>query len=207
MAITGLSVGDYAYIDYNADGTVSTLDAYPIEGSLYPPITYSFSGGFIYKNFEFSFLFQGNHGKYAEFNQNFEAEFTKGNYEVHASQLDYWTPTNQDANHSTLHFPGTGYIRNLAWLPAVEATGYSTIIEGRFWRKSDYLKLKEVYAAYTFTPSWKKLAGISAITFYVTGNNLYTFTNLIEGDPERKDFSKGFYPQLAEVKAGLKLSF
>ena len=207
MAITGLNVGDYAYIDYNADGTVSTLDAYPIEGSLYPPITYSFSGGFIYKNFEFSFLFQGNHGKYAEFNQNFEAEFTKGNYEVHASQLDYWTPTNQDANHSTLHFPGTGYIRNLAWLPAVEATGYSTIIEGRFWRKSDYLKLKEVYAAYTFTPSWKKLAGISAITFYVTGNNLYTFTNLIEGDPERKDFSKGFYPQLAEVKAGLKLSF
>lgn len=207
LALSGLSIGDYAYIDYNADGVVSNLDAYPIAGSLYPPVTFSFGGGFTYKKFDFNFLFQGNHGKYVSYNQNFEAEFTKGNYDVHASQLDYWTPINPNANHSTLHYPGTGYIRNLAWLPAVEATGYSTFIEGRLWRKADYLKLKEVYLGYTTSPDWAKSAGISNIIIYLTGNNLLTFTNLLEGDPERKDFSKGFYPQLMEVKLGAKVSF
>jgi TonB-linked SusC/RagA family outer membrane protein len=207
LAVSGLNVGDYSFIDYNADGTVSNLDAYPIRGSLYPPVTYSFSSGFSYKNFDFSFLFQGNIGKYVEYNQNFEAEFTKGNFQVHASQLDYWTPTNPNANHSTLHYPGTGYIRNLAWLPAVEATGYTTYIEGRFWRRADYLKLKEVYAGYSFSPKWQILQGISLINLYMTANNLLTFTDLIEGDPERKDFSKGYYPQLLSVKLGAKISF
>lgn len=207
IALTGLSIGDYSFLDYNADGVVSNLDAYPIAGSLYPPYVFSFSAGFEYKNFDFNFIFQGNAGKYVTYNQNYEAEFTKGNFEVHASQLDYWTPTNPDANHSTLHFPGTGYIRQLAWLPAVEATGYSTFIEGRFWRKADYLKLKEVYLGYTASPEWAKPIGISSIIIYLTGNNLLTFTNLIEGDPERKDFSKGFYPQLMTVKLGAKVSF
>ncbi|MDR2040415.1 MAG: TonB-dependent receptor [Bacteroidales bacterium] len=207
LPVSGLAIGDYAFLDYTADGLISSLDAYPIKGSLYPPVTYSFSAGFNYRNFEFSFLFQGNAGKYVSYNQNFEAEFTKGNYQVHASQLDYWTPTNTGANHSTLHFPGTGYIRNLAWLPATEGTGYTTYIEGRFWRKADYLKLKEVYIGYKFEPKWEKLPGISSINVYMTGNNLLTFTKLIEGDPERKDFSKGFYPQLLSVKLGMRVSF
>jgi TonB-linked SusC/RagA family outer membrane protein len=207
LPVSGLGIGDYAFLDYTADGQISSLDAYPIKGSLYPPVTYSFSAGFNYKNFEFNFLFQGNAGKYVEYNQNFEAEFTKGNYQVHTSQLDYWTPTNPNANHSTLHFPGTGYIRNLAWLPATEAVGYTTYIEGRFWRKADYLKLKEVYAGYRFEPKWAKSYGISGINVFATGNNLLTFTKLIEGDPERKDFSKGFYPQLLSLKLGVRISF
>jgi TonB-linked SusC/RagA family outer membrane protein len=207
IAFTGLNVGDYMFLDYTADGVINNLDAYPIPGSNYPLIVYSFSSGFSYKNFEFSFLFQGNEGKYVEYNQNYEAEFTKGNWRVHASQLDYWTPANTNAGHSTLHYPGTGYIRNLAWLPATEAIGYTTYIEDRFWRKADYLKLKEVYIGYTFEPKWSQQYGISLINVFLTGNNLLTFTNLIEGDPERKDFSKGFYPQLMSVKLGLKLSF
>jgi TonB-linked SusC/RagA family outer membrane protein len=207
LPASGLSIGDYAFLDYTADGQISSLDAYPIKGSLYPPVTYSFSTGFNYKNFEFSTLFQGNWGKYVQYNQNFEAEFTKGNYQVHASQLDYWTPTNPNANHSTLHFPGTGYIRNLAWLPATEAVGYTTYIEDRFWRKASYLKLKEISVGYRFEPKWTLMPGVSGINVYMTANNLLTFTNLIEGDPERKDFSKGFYPQLLSVKFGIKISF
>jgi hypothetical protein len=42
---------------------------------------------------------------------------------------------------------------------------------------------------------------------YASGNNLWTYTKLIEGDPERKDFQQGFYPQMATVKLGVKLVF
>jgi hypothetical protein len=60
---------------------------------------------------------------------------------------------------------------------------------------------------YTFAPKWERLPGISSVNVYMTGNNLLTFTNLLEGDPERKDFSKGYYPQLLSVKLGVKVSF
>jgi hypothetical protein len=43
--------------------------------------------------------------------------------------------------------------------------------------------------------------------FFVTANNIWTGTKLIEGDPERKDFNQGFYPQLASIKFAIKAAF
>lgn len=207
LALTAVNVGDYKFLDYNVDGRITNADTYPIEGSMYPPVVWSFSSGLSYKKFDFSILFQGNTGKFVEYNQSFESEFTKGNYRVHASQLDYWTPTNPGANHSTLHYIGSGYFPILGWNPVSDATGYTTYVEGRLWRKADYLKLKDVYVAYTFQPKWHKIPGLSDINVYATGNNLFMLTNLIEGDPERKDFKTGFYPQMLSARLGIKLSF
>lgn len=207
ITLTGLNVGDYKYLDYNSDGRIDQLDKHSIEGNLYPPITYSLSSGFNYKGWDFHFMFQGNQGKYVDYNQTFECEFIKGDWSVHASQLDYWTPANQGANHATLHY-NTGNVPNIAWGGGEAIAGYLTKIQGRFWRKADYLRLKEVYIGYNFSPSFlKKTVGISGMSLYATGNNLLTFTNLIEGDPERKDFQQGYYPQMTTVVFGMKLSF
>ena len=103
-------MGDYKFLDYNIDGLITLKDKFPIKGCEYPPITYSFSGGFSYKGFDFNFMFQGNVGKYINYNQNFEVEFLKGNWSVHSSQLDYWRPDNQDANHPTLRYTSTTVI-------------------------------------------------------------------------------------------------
>jgi hypothetical protein len=51
------------------------------------------------------------------------------------------------------------------------------------------------------------MIGVNDIQFYATGNNILTLTPLIEGDPERKDFYAGFYPQMSSVKIGMKLNF
>jgi hypothetical protein len=76
------------------------------------------------------------------------------------------------------------------------------------WRKSDYLRLKEIYFGYNFkSESLKKAMGINNMSAFITGNNLWTITNLIEGDPERKDFTQGFYPQMSSIKLGLKIGF
>jgi TonB-linked SusC/RagA family outer membrane protein len=209
IPVSALNVGDYKFLDYFADGKISILDRYPIPGSDYPPITYSFGGGLSYKNFDFSFNFMGNQGKYVLYNQAFEVEFPNGNYRIHASQQDYWTPTNPGANHSTLHFVGDANLPNLVWGGGSSYyTGYETAIEDRFWRKADYLRLKEVYIAYTLKPEFLKRAiGISSLSVYMTGNNLWTVTGLLEGDPERKDFTQGFYPQMSSLKFGLKIGF
>ncbi len=209
IPVGALNVGDYKFLDYYSDGKISINDRYPIEGSMYPPITFSLGGGFSYKNFDLNFNFQGNLGKYVAFNQAYEIEFPNGNYRIHASQLDYWTPTNPDANHSTIHFVGDANLPNLVWGGGSSYYGgYETAIEGRMWRKADYLRLKEVYFGYNFKSGMlKKAVGINSMTAYITGNNLWTITNLIEGDPERKDFTQGFYPQMSSIKFGLKIGF
>jgi hypothetical protein len=197
LDLTKLPVGEMKILDYNADGTISDGDKFPIKGSYYPPIVYSFSGGFSYKNFDFSLMFQGNFGKYVLFVNQWNCEFYNANERVHVAQLDYWTPANQDATHSTLHYdpdPGVGPFN-----------GY---VGGQYWRNSSYLRLKDVYVGYTFKSGLlERSLGISNFNVYVTGQNLLTITPLIEGDPEAEEFGQGFYPQMANIKLGLKVAF
>jgi len=203
-----VNVGDYKFLDYKVDGKITSLDKYPIAGSTFPPITFSLSSGFSYKKFEFNFMLQGNLGKYVDYNQTYEVEFIKGDWRVHSSQLDYWTPNNPSANHSTLHYSGSSSADILFWGGGEADRGYQIAVEDRFWRKADYLRLKEVYFGYNLSSKFLgSLAGISNILIYATGNNLLTLTNLIEGDPERKDFQQGFYPQMTSVKFGVKVAF
>lgn len=206
--IDKINVGDYKFLDYSVDGKIDVYDKYAIKGSLFPPVTFSLSGGFSYKNFDFSILFQGNAGKYVQYNEAFENEFTSGSLRVHEAQIDYWTPTNPGANHSTLHYVGQGNPPMLSWGGGDAYAGYSLMIKDRFWRKADYIRLKEIYLGYNIKPTYlKKWVGISAVTVYASGNNLFTITNLLEGDPERKDFTRGFYPQMSTYKLGLKVAF
>lgn len=206
--IDKINVGDYKFLDYTVDGKINVSDKYAIDGTLFPPVTFSFSGGFSYKNFDFTILFQGNAGKYVEYNETFETEFTGGSLRVHESQVDYWTPANPDANHSTLHYTGQGNPPLLSWGGGDAYNGYNIMLKDRFWRKADYIRLKEIYLGYNFKPDYlKRWVGISAVTVYASGNNLFTVTNLLEGDPERKDFTRGFYPQMSTYKLGLKVAF
>jgi TonB-linked SusC/RagA family outer membrane protein len=209
VALTSTNVGDYQYLDFTADGTLTKDDKHSINGFSYPPITYSFSTGFTYKGFDFNLMLQGNAGKYVDFNSAFENEFLKGNLRLHTSQMDYWSPTNLDANHATLNFAGATDEAKLAWAGGTsDVAGYDGKLEGRVWRNADYIRLKEIYMGYNINSKMlKKSVGISNVLIYATGNNLITFTKLIEGDPERKDFFLGFYPQMLSAKLGLKFSF
>lgn len=203
--VAKVNVGDYKFLDYTADGAVTVLDKYPIKGQTYAPFTYSLSGGFTYKNWSFNLMFQGNKGKYVEFNQTYEVEFVKGVQRVHTSQLDYWTPTNPNANHSTLHFSGQGNADIFYWAGGSGDDGYDGMLQDRFWRRADYLRLRDVYIGYNLqSPFLKRVVGVANVLVFATGNNLWTVTPLIEGDPERKDFNQGFYPQMSTVKLGIR---
>jgi hypothetical protein len=201
-------VGDYKYLDYNSDGIISTLDKHARPGLTYPPIVYSFSGGFTWKNFVFNFLFSGNQGKYVQYNQAWEVEFIKGDWRVHSSALDYWTPTNQDANHATLHYSGSSSQDNLVWGGGEADRGYQTIIEGRFFRNASYLRLKDVYVGYNIkSQGLNNAVGIANVLIYFSGSNIFTITPLIEGDPEATNFYQGYYPQMTTFRAGIKFGF
>lgn len=212
ISIESILVGDYKFLDYNADGLIDQRDVYPVYGSLYPPITYSFSSGISYKGFEFNFLFHGNKGKFVEFNQTMENEFVMGSWRVHTSQLDYWTPQNPRANHATLNYTFSNN-PNLSWAGGTAYSGYNGMIVDRLWRDASFLRLKDVFIGYSFKNKLlKKTLGVSNSQVYATAHNILTFTNLIEADPERKTIEQGsstsgYYPQSYTVKLGIKLSF
>jgi TonB-linked SusC/RagA family outer membrane protein len=204
-----LYVGDYKFLDYDANGTVNALDKHAIKGLTYPPITYSIGGGFTWKNFDFNFMFSGNEGKYVQYNQAWEVEYIKGDWRLHKSQLDYWTPTNPNAGHSTLHYSGSSSADILVWGGGEADRGYQTIIEDRFFRDASYIRLKDVYLSYTFKKmgALNRALGIGNLMLYLQANNLWTITGLIEGDPEATNFYQGYYPQMASGRAGVKVVF
>lgn len=208
IAVEQLFIGEFKFLDYNGDGSITTLDKFPIAGSAYPPVTFSLSSGLSFKGFDFSFLFSGNVGKYVDYNMSYEYEFNYSSWRVQRTQLDYWRPDNQDVNHSTLHYTGDSPAI-LSWAGGNASNlGFDIAIPGQYWRNADYVRLKEVYAGYTFNSNFlKKMIGVSNMSVYLTGNNLFTLTNLIEGDPERKDFYLGFYPQMKTYKFGAKFTF
>ena len=201
VGVTGVTTGDFKYLDYNADGVLTTSDAHPIPGIAYPPITYSLSGGFSYKNFDFHLLFTGNLGKYASLGDSYRQEYYLGDWRVQVGQLDYWRPDNQDAEYCTLHYNGANSTNIL------KIYSYGTV-DKKGWINANYMRLKEVYLGYKFNSGFlDRIAGISKILVYATGYNLLTFTKLKEGDPESTSFVSGFYPQMSSIQVGVKFDF
>ena len=203
-----VNVGAYKYLDYSADGRLSVEDLHAIAGSQYPPVVCSFRAGFDYKGFEFSMLWYANLGKWVEYNKSWEIEFNKSDYRITHSQLDYWRPDNRDANHATLVYGGTSGHPMYMWAGGSGDAGAKMMLEGRTWRKADYLSLREVYLAYTFNAKrLRQKVGFRSLSLYLTANNLLTFTPLIEGDPASTTFTTGFYPQMTSLKLGVKIGF
>lgn len=190
--------GIYKYSDYNADGYINSDDYHPIAGSTYPLFTYSLNARVGYKGWTASVMFYGNAGKYSSFRGAYDTEFKDGDLLVHKSQLNYWTPTNQDASvHRIPSFND-------------QFTSFTTngVFEGHSWRKSNFFGLKEAYLAYKFDGDMlKRKYGIDGLTLTLTGNNLFTTTGLIEGDPQIKELKSSYYPLVRIVKFGLKLDF
>ena len=203
-------VGDYKFLDYTADGIIDKDDLTRMAGSLYPPIAYAVKAGFRWKGLDVNILFQGYAGKYVNFDQMYEWEYYKGNFRLHTSSMDYWSPAHTSGTHATVHYSASSF-PNMAWSGYNEGSttgGYNAKLMGHSWRKADFLRLKELNISYVWaTPKMQKLMGIETIKAYLTANNLLTFTGLLEGDPEQKYLVWGEYPQMRTVKLGLQLTF
>lgn len=210
VPVQNVVVGDYKFLDYTSDGLIDRDDLTRMAGSLYPPVAYAIKAGFRWKGLDVNVLFQGYAGKYVNFDQMYEWEYYKGNYRLHTSSKDFWSPSHTSGTHATVHYSASSFA-NLAWSGYNESSttgGYNAKLLGHSWRNADFLRLKELSIAYVWnTPKIQKLMGIEAIRAYLTANNLLTFTKLLEGDPEQKYLVWGEYPQMRTVKLGLQLTF
>lgn len=184
-------LGDYRYIDYNANGTVvanALQDQIRFNLPASPMHSYSLRLGCSYKGWYMSALINGTEGHKGLINSNLAYALPNASASGRNEQMDYWTPTNTDAKYPALHT-----LNN----PNLSSGHTARIVD------LDYIKLRSMNLGYNFDMS--KSESISALKIYLNGSNLLTFSNLNYGDPEGN--SPGSYPILRRINLGLNVSF
>jgi len=191
--------GDLKFVDNNGDGKISDLDRVVV-GSAYPSFTYGFSFNASYKAFDLNLFAQGVRGnkifnglKYL----GLQASVSGQNYNMLKEILNAWTPTNTGSN-----------------IPRVsqsDANGNFSNTSDWFIEDGSYLRIKNVTLGYTLPGSLAQKVRLNTLRFYVTANNLLTFTKYSGFDPEigmdEQGIDKGRYPQARSVFVGLNVTF
>ena len=181
--------GDLKYVDQpdangNCDGIINTNDrvymGYPED----PEIVYGFGPSMKYKNWDFSFFFQGAArtsilmSGFHPFGKN----ATRGVMKFIAD--DYWSESNPN--------PNAAYPR------LTRDTNANNTVNSSYWlRNGAFLKLKNAEIGYTF----------KMFRAYLNGSNLLTFSPFEHWDPEMGGGSGMKYPTQRVFNIGIQFTF
>ncbi|MNI38652.1 TonB dependent receptor [compost metagenome] len=201
--------GDMIYQMADPNAGLQTSDMAVI-GNATPKFSYGMTNDFSYKNFNLSFFLQGVQGNDI---LNATRIYTEGMWEPRnqsATVLNRWSPTNKN---STIPRPDLNTTED----------NYNTKISSRFVEKGSYLRLKSLTLGYTIPKQVLEKWKINKLRFYVTGENLLTFTKYSGLDPEVSMYSAtnqeavssnmspgidfGTSPQARTFIVGLNLTF
>ncbi|UEG55191.1 TonB-dependent receptor [Mucilaginibacter daejeonensis] len=201
-----LSPGDIRYVDVNKDGVINDRDNFVL-GNPFPRYNFGFTYNVAYKQLDLSIFIQGV-GRRSTFVRGELVEPFHFNYgqTMYQHQLDFWTPTNPDAEY-----------------PRLAANG-SASNENNFRRGSDlyiysaaYARLKNVQLGYTLPKKLAGKIGMQSLRAYLSGQNLYTLSKLKFLDPEASEFNNSLsaggansgrtYPTPVYVGFGLDVIF
>ena len=188
--------GDIRYDDINGpdgvpDGKIDDFDRIAIGKANTPEIIYGYRGNLQFKDFEFSFLFQGA----TNVNQSYGGEgawpFFLGTSGAYKANLDRWTPTNTDASEPRVLIEATNNHRGSS-----------------FWLKdASYIRLKNVELAYNIPVDNFNKKIISGMRLYVNANNIATWSKIKNFDPENSQDRGWGYPQLRIWNVGVNVNF
>ncbi|GHE35728.1 SusC/RagA family TonB-linked outer membrane protein [Sphingobacterium griseoflavum] len=185
-----LAPGDIRYRDLNGDGIINQFDRTAISTTK-PLIYYGINLGFSYKGLSFSTLIQGvgNRDLYLDDRAIHGGFLGFGGFEqAYPAILDRWTP--ETAATATYPRLTIGNSHNYA--------------ESSFWiRSGNYVRLKNVQLAYSFSPQWMNKMRLSGLTVFANAMNLATWSAFDGQDPE---VAIGAYPIQRVINFGLNLN-
>lgn len=185
--------GDFAYIDYNADGVIDSQDVVPMKNLNYPLTSYGFTLGLNYKSFSVSALFYAATGIYKEQIGTLLWDFDGGKVIAQPNALDRWT-VNTQSNENIIR-------------PSVHlSNSYNSQASTFTYVNHSYLRLKNLEISYSVPKRHIKVLGLSKCQIYVNGNNLFTISNIDERrDPETG--SASVYPIVRRYNIGTRITF
>ncbi|MGC1244013.1 MAG: SusC/RagA family TonB-linked outer membrane protein, partial [Chryseosolibacter sp.] len=181
--------GDLIFEDVNGDGIIDPNDMIRMENNTIP----RFQGGFTldmqYKGFDFNLLFQGATGARSYIRTqsgdfgNFLQDFADGR----------WTTENPNAEE-----PRTFNREDEYWVSQ----------SNTYWfRKTDYLRLKNIQLGYTFPATLVEKVSMKSARLYVNAINLFTIDDFKVFDPETDNQDGTVYPQKKTFNVGVNVTF
>ncbi|WP_430973947.1 TonB-dependent receptor [Sunxiuqinia rutila] len=197
--------GDIMYQDLNDDGvidwgdnTVENPGDKKIIGNSTPQYQFALSAGGKWKGIDFSMLWTGVAKRDLAIGGSYFWGGTGGVWQSAGfkAHLDYWSEDNPDA-----YYPR----------PYLTNGGKNQQVQTRYLQNGAYLRLKNVQLGYTLPEMFVKKLQLSKVRFYVTGENLFVLTDLIDiFDPETTGGSWGagkIYPLQKSFAFGMNVSF
>lgn len=192
--------GDVKYKDLNGDGIINNKD-YSVLGNGLPKHTGGFSNNFTYKGFDLNVFFQWSYGNnlinanrmFFEGPNNLNAT-AKNQFAAYA---DRWTKDNTQSDIVRVGgTPGAAY-------------------SDRFVEDGSYLRFKTAALGYTIDQKLVEKWHLKSMRFFVSAQNLYTWTNYSGPDPEvntyRSVLTPGFdfsaYPRARTFALGTNITF
>ena len=193
--------GDLLYIDSAGNSTTNpaATDRVVI-GNPNPDFIYGLTNTFSYKNFGLNIFLQGSQGNDIFNATRIQTEALMDVKNQSADVLRRWTAPGQVTD-----------------IPrAVADNANNSRISTRFVEDGSYMRVKSATLSYDFPASLMKRAKLGGARLYVTGENLFTFTDYKGFDPEVNyaggsntvqgiDF--GTYPQTRNLIFGLNVTF
>ena len=193
--------GDIKYKDINNDGIIDTNDEVAIGHSTTPEIIYGFGASAGFKDFDFSFFFQGS-ARSSFFIDAFNtAPFidTSPDKIGNNALLQVWADNHWSEDNRDLY---------AAW-PRLSDQVVDNNNRPSTWflKNGAFLRLKSVELGYTLTNnSLMKKASIKSMRFYLSGTNLLTFSSFKLWDIEMGGNGLG-YPIQRVFNLGANINF
>ena len=196
-----LKPGDIRYKDISGpdgvpDGKVdATYDRAPVSG-VFPDFNYGCNINLSYKNFDLNMFFQGVEGR-----KLYVSSWGISPFNQASAPPVFWR--NAWDGEGTSNF-----------IPHIYMDGYGPMqssYSSFFLRDASYLRLKNIQLGYNVPRTFTRKALIQNMRFYVSADNLLTFTKFFDGaiDPERttQSSSDAMYPQSKIFTFGLNVTF
>lgn len=185
-------LGDFLYRDANGDGRLDADDRVEIGYGTLPRLTYGFSLGAQWNNFDFSMLLQGtgNHQVYYN-NQAFRFVTVMGQSLNKDITDNAWTPENPYGSRYPI-------LRN-------NANGKNNIASDAFVHNAAYLRCKNIRLGYTVPQALTRKFYVESLKVYTSVDNLFTITDFPGLDPE-VGATVG-YPAVRQYSVGLNVTF
>jgi TonB-linked SusC/RagA family outer membrane protein len=183
-------VGDVKYKDQDGNnlingGGMSANNSGDLKviGNSTPRYQYSFRMGGTYKGFDLDIFLQGVGKRDYWGTGNIAIPLYQGADILYAHQLDYWTPTNTNAE-----YPRPYIGNNATKLAGLPTSGNNFYPQTKYLQNLAYCRLKNVTLGYTLPAALTSKYKVQKLRIYVSGQNLAEISNVgLPLDPEITD--------------------
>ena len=184
-------LGDFLYRDANGDGTLDANDRIEVGHGNFPSLTYGVNMSVIWKDFDFSALFQGV-GDYKVYynNQAFRFVTVMGQSLNKDITDNAWTPENPYNSKYPI-------LRN-------NSNGKNNVASTAFVHDASYFRCKNMQIGYTLPRDITQKFAVERLKVYLSVDNLFTITKFPGLDPELGPTIG--YPTIKQYSIGLDIT-